>query len=453
MRPTLSHMASHLLVTFVLFFPASAHSYELLEDYHWVYFYGCNEDVRWTRDPVFMIRQEFLPPVGRQAALPAVRDVIQSVADVDGSWISPQLGVDERGGLLPHIWDGQNDIYYLPRIEILRDFIPPDLKGLALVLAHTGECKIIGADLLVTVSPFWEYDGPRERGETYHDAGVCAGGQADGEGCGAAPESADFFRTVLLHELLHGMGLAHNSEQYSYLNYGRFPWSSNPLATQIEPLPDDRLALRDVYSGPGAERDVAVLSTWLDHDDVFDDGGPGAARQKLLCRPSAGANIDPDPFAEECGISVDDDPVCPGDRVFLRYALANYGTADERVREELWFRGSSFVVPVRSLDSYASDLVASTSELRERSFTVPALPTHSPFGGSYWLEIRAVTEGAPAEESLANNEMPQGRVRIASALECGRTLDVDWPPVPPQPWDFEVHDCDDPMAAGIPICP
>lgn len=418
--------------------PSVARAYELLEDYGT--FGECDEGVRFERSPTFVAHHAY---VARHDAAPAMRDVFASIGDVAGSWVDVRLEIGDAAAPRPFLRDGTNDV-----LEGNGFLAIGGITAFAMNLVNIETCELIEADIQIIPFP-WVYEGPRESGDLYYDTGPWSGSLP------ADPLPHLFFRPVFLHEALHTLGFAHNPRKYSFMNYGSYPWSSDALPNQIKPLPDDRSGLRAVYASEGSERDVAVLNTWVDQEAVV-GRNPGAAIQKLLCAISDGDEFSDSPFAAYCSqweyLSLHDPLLCPGDVVVARYAIANYGTRPETVREELWLRRdpiAPFAAVSRSATVHVEQIPASTSVLRERRFVVPPVRFG---GGTRQLEVRLQNvDGAHVESSAANNSIPlRGALRLGDFWHCARPR-TDEPP--PMPEDFDVHDCDDPMAAGVPLCP
>jgi hypothetical protein len=195
-----------------------------------------------------------------------------------------------------------------------------------------------------------------------------------------------YFRQTYLHELLHAFGLDHADNTYSFLNYGDRPWANRSADEQIMPLPDEIRWLRKQYPAPTRRADAAVLNTWFDRSDV---GSEGAAEGRLLCQPGRGA-FDADPFATRCGDQrADASVVCDGDKLRVRFALANYSTATLNAVVQLYFSYDltldlNYDRP--SGDWYVVSPPAAHSGLFSYTFTVPEIVAVP--GTPYWPMIR-----------------------------------------------------------------
>jgi hypothetical protein len=132
----------------------------------------------------------------------------------------------------------------------------------------------------------------------------------------------------MLHELLHSFGLGHSNDTYSFMNYSAFPWAGGGVAETdaIRPLPDDAEALRDQYGDTSDRYEVALLTTWVSKDPVYDMSG--SAFLGSLCVPSLGDTA-ADPLAFFCGTGgpkSGSTVVCAGDKLHTQVAFANYST-------------------------------------------------------------------------------------------------------------------------------
>lgn len=172
-----------------------------------------------------------------------------------------------------------------------------------------------------------------------------------------------FFRGAYLHELLHAFGLGHTSNSYSFLNYGIMPWANREEDEAIRPLPDDVEGIRALYPGNGVRREVALLNTWYDHEDISDTG---AAYQKQLCAPAKGDSWQ-DRFFVLCGTSTS---VFPGDFIRTQVAVANYGTNEVSIVHSLYFSTDEFWDPSISLFNKAVSLPKTLATTFYSGFTI-----------------------------------------------------------------------------------
>ena len=166
----------------------------------------------------------------------------------------------------------------------------------------------------------WQYGLPEDGGQEYYDSLM------DDD------SSKRYFRLVVLHELMHTFGLAHNDTDYSMMNYGHRPWFD---ANTIRPLPDDVEGLRALYPQPNVgSSEVAVFNSWW----TLDGAESGAAQQEPYCDPSLG-DVFTTMFSAKCGTAGDDagsTQVCSGSILRSRYTVANYSTEEADVTARLW---------------------------------------------------------------------------------------------------------------------
>jgi hypothetical protein len=275
--------------------------------------------------------------------------------------------------------NGDNDVLFSDLSTVFTD-----IGAITFTWVFNG-CRIVEADIIFFEPPGgWRFFEPEAYGVPYwNDSDL----------------SEAWMQTTYLHEMMHALGFGHTSDTYSQLNYGTLPWTRhverNPFATvdpfppHPEPLPDDRLALRDVYPESGDEFDLAVSNTWFSGEP--EDVVANAAEQFRLCLPSVApfdlANpsqrVEIDPLdraiigvpAETC--TVYSGPVCPGDVVGVAYVVSNNGVAPEWVEHELWFSlddeldaGDAVSLDVFSVSG--SDTLEESSRLYTRYVEVPA---------------------------------------------------------------------------------
>lgn len=148
-----------------------------------------------------------------------------------------------------------------------------------------------------------------------------------------------YFRQIYLHELLHAFGLAHVNDSFSRLTRGDHAWLNRPAGTKMMPLPDDIAGIRYLYPAVGQRTEIGVLNTW------FRPGSENIATDEVvatvttLCAPSTGTKWY-DTFSATCsrdGDYLGGTEVCPGDRIFTRVSVANFGTRSLDVRMRLFF--------------------------------------------------------------------------------------------------------------------
>lgn len=289
--------------------------------------------------------------------------------------------------------DGENDIG-------LADLSGTGAGGMGPTIVDTSTCTIVEANVLLSQSTTWRWFVPSTYGEQYYNENSVSGGQR-------------YAREVVLHELGHNLSLAHSNDSYDYMNSGSSssharPWSNRADEKRIEPLPDMRRALQALYGDGAAEKDVAALVTWFD-----DSTGANPAPQRLLCKPSKGVAFSPGFFDNTCGVNAVGQPgstsVCPGDTLYTRFAVPNYGTTDMDIDIELWFSTDEQLDRISGADKQSPTVLATTtgarsSSRRGRTFEVPGalLP------GTDYYPVIFMNTGSEytAEESQDNNWIP-----------------------------------------------
>jgi hypothetical protein len=263
-------------------------------------------------------------------------------------------------------------------------------------------CEILETDIAMDDDTVTWYV-PSYYGIAYYDAAA------------RAMPGLSFGRGPLLHEIFQGMGLRHNSTTYSFMNAGVFPWANRSTEDHmVDPLPEDREFLRDIYPGTAVETDVGVLTTW------FDSGG-----DDLLCKPSTGTGFSPSIFDATCGVDATGAPgatdVCPGDQLYVRYALVNYGNTDVSLDEELWFSQDDVLNRSSGLDIASSKVVAAhvapanRSSRWGRQYKVPSgLAWDTDYYPIIWLDTAGITE-----RSTQNNWIPlRAPVHVKPQASC-----------------------------------
>jgi hypothetical protein len=210
----------------------------------------------------------------------------------------------------------------------------------------------------------WNFGTPADMGEDFHSAGY-----TDATG-------AIYFRPVFLHELLHAFGLSHSDDTYSFTNYGQRPWAGGGRdeSEAIRPLPDDLRGLRHMYPSSSVQSEIALLNTWF----VQASSAGEAANQFGLCAPSLGDGFSASPITTTCGyggLDSGETEVCAGDRLYTRYAFANYSTeAADDINLRLYFSTDEVF---DSTDTFSPTLREATveaahSNLLARSWQVPS---------------------------------------------------------------------------------
>ena len=284
--------------------------------------------------------------------------------------------------------------------------------GYTETLEDPATCEIPEADVYIERAQTTWYM-PAHYLEPYYDATLTVLSGAT---------SVYFARPAVMHELLHSFGLNHTSTSYSFLNYNYWPWANRDDDNlMVDPLPDDREALRHFYPGTATETDLGVTTTWFDSASI----SKGAAIAKRLCKPSTGVDYSPSKFDATCGVDASgasgSTEVCPGDTLYVRYALVNYGTTDVTVDEELWFSqndnlnrtaGADIVSPTQVTAHVAS---ANSSYRWGRKYQVPSgLAWDADYYPILWLDTAGL-----AERSSQNNWIPlRATVHVKAQTSC-----------------------------------
>lgn len=352
----------------------------------------------------------------------AVTDITDRINAVGGVWFDFNKSSTLIGSA--YTWIGSDT-----NLNGLNEVGFADLSGLSAsgnllgkgpTLVDAISCMIITADVYLDSTDSWDFgvpfDGDNDRGrcdteECYFDVSGMT-----------APDGDFYLRPILLHELGHNLGLAHEDSDYSFMNTGARPWTNRADHKRVEYLPDDREALRFLYPGTATERDVAVTVTW-----PSTNVSSGRAEDKLLCKPSKGDDYSSDIFSETCGVNADGSDgsldVCPGDRLYVRYTLANYSNVDLEVTEELWFSKNTWLNRTAGVDLQSptqkspKTVNANRSHRMGRKYDVP---DDVQFGREYY-PILFADSGADFEdeESQQNNWIPlRTRIRVKDMIEC-----------------------------------
>lgn len=348
---------------------------------------ACPNGIRWAADASLEV-STFGVPVAEVANLvTSVDDIRTRINRVNGQWFDYTGSVVGTAGA-QSLGNGDNEVA-MPSIDGKYSIL-----AVALTDVNLATCTIIEADVRVDLDDDWLYGVPANHGQDYFNASKSIGGEY-------------YIRPVLLHELLHTVGFAHSDHSYSFMNYGNKAWENRLDPMMASPLPDDREGLRSLYPDTSTEKDIATLVTWYDPTVVTN----GAATQALLCKPSTGTAYSPSVFDSTCGITAvganGSTSVCPGDTVYFRYALANFGTIALTTTEEAWLSSDAVLNPVADIlaRTYTAQIIGAQSSKRMgRTLTVP---TGVILGASYYLIVEADTGvDMSTEESAQNNWIP-----------------------------------------------
>jgi hypothetical protein len=360
---------------------------------------ACPQGFTFAADADLDVNVSTAPDGIAQYLIGAVAIVSERIGQVGGqnfdydsvSVVSDTLAVGDN--------DGRNDVG-LADLSARIGAIGPTIVDLA-------TCETIEANVLINEDSAWEYFDPGDHGDDYYNANSVSGGER-------------YLLPVLMHELGHNLSLAHSADSYTYMNKGSTPtdgraWSNRRDDKRVEPLPDERRALRDLYGNGATETDVATLVTWFD-----DTTGASKAPQKLLCNPSAGVDFSPGLFDASCGVdavgSAGSRNVCIGQDVYTRVALPNYGTASMQIDVQLWFSENDNLNRTAGADIMSptiKTLQISAGSSAQRGFTFE-LPSGLTSGVEYF-PIIFVDSGASfnSEESQQNNWIPLRRTITA----------------------------------------
>lgn len=176
---------------------------------------------------------------------------------------------------------------------------------------------------------------------------------------------------------------------------------------QVEPTPDERQALRTLYSQSSMEKDWAVMNLWNNTD-------PEIKAMDNLCKPSRGLFWRTDYFDDYCSIYATTTGLCPGDELKTRFAIMNYGHYEEELTLELWFStNDNWSTSDKNSPSIRTATVSpATSLLAKKEFTLPSTLS---LNTTYYTIIRVVP--VAGEESTQNNWIPL-RGTIITASSC-----------------------------------
>jgi len=391
----------------------SAHAYERLTRT------GCADGIAWASDPTFYFNADGVPATEEADYRHATEVIMERVNFVGGTWFDFRA----LGTLLTSedmVENGYNEVG-MTELDHSDDSWT---LGWGPSWVNTRTCKIVEADMHLTnwdgIS--WAFGVPADEGVNYWEANDSVG-------------MTYFARPIILHELGHTFGLAHSDTSYSYMNYNVLPWSNRADDKRVEPLADDRKALREIYPGTAEESDIAVYTTWYDPENTSN----GAARAFSLCAPSKGTSWSSSIFDSTCGVAVDGGDgateVCPGDTLRVRYVVSNLGTNTLEVEAQLWLSENTTLNRDVEVDKQSPSVRSFTaapqsSYRRGNTFEVPTGVT---FDTDYHVYVFLDTGADYAdEESQQNNAIPMvGQIRIKPYLDCVELARADVPALLP----------------------
>ncbi|MCZ7583736.1 MAG: hypothetical protein M5R36_10595 [Deltaproteobacteria bacterium] len=348
---------------------------------------GCVNGVRWPDDPSFEINvSEY--DYDTPAKIVSVTEPMERIGAVNGAWIDPTWTT----GTSSSLGNGDSEIW-------LSQSLPEGVLGETSLVSVSGQpyCQLFVVDIRMDAYTDWVWGTP----STYYDPVVSDDG---GE---------RYIRVIHMHELLHAMGLDHERDAFSNLLYWSTPshalFTNRSSDKMVEPTPDDREGLRYLYPTETAERDMAVANLWVDPERY-----PG--EQRKFCRPAKGFSWDTDIFASYCpsGI-ISTTNLCPGDTIYARFNVMNYGTSSENAHVEAWFSTNETwsQSDYESPSEYDVGVPAQTSIHISKRFQVPY---GIPLNTTFHMIARSRPLLNPTEESTQNNWIPlRGTLRTKAS--------------------------------------
>ncbi len=266
-----------------------------------------------------------------------------------------------------------------------------------------GNCSYLQTHLYLRKSDTWNFEVP---------ADLAVDGKSSG--------GAYFFRSILLHEMGHALGLSHPETGYAVMDHGTKVWTRGKDDTlAVELLPDDLAGLRALYGNGGArEFDISVTNTWYLPETEYPDE-PAAHQIKMCTVSSRGDDYFTPTGTKEtgfCGINFDkgskyptvSNRVCPGKDLQIRYALNNRSDQTVITEEQIWLsqdddlevNGAAMDIELTQTRSWT--LVPGSASIG-RHYTVDA----STPDGEYRVYVRVVPYDAATGASLWPNDTNQ----------------------------------------------
>jgi len=268
-----------------------------------------------------------------------------------------------------------------------------------------GRCTYLQTHLFVNKKYTWNF-------------GVPADLTVDGKYSGGAY----FFRSILLHEMGHALGLNHPETGYAVMDHGTKVWTRGKDDTlRVELLPDDIAGLRALYGNGGPrEFDISVTNTWYLPATEYPDDNANAAHQINICTVSSRGDDYFDPTGTEetgfCGVNFAtgskyppvSNRVCPGKDLQIRYALNNRSDQTVTTEEQVWLsldddlevNGAAMDIKLTQTRSWT--LVPGSAKIG-RHYTVDA----GTADGEYRVYVRVVPFDATTGASLWSNDTDQ----------------------------------------------
>ncbi|HET8935883.1 MAG TPA: hypothetical protein VFN67_20690 [Polyangiales bacterium] len=269
---------------------------------------------------------------------------------------------------------------------------------------NSANCRILEAHIAIKNPDIfsWRFTEPSYAGEPWYMAGLTS---PDGR----------YFRIAYVHELLHAFGLAHSADGFAMLNYGDRTWANRPEPERIKPLPDDIEGLRELYPGGSTRTEVGLFNSWYDPTQLSSGAYP-AASQAFLCAPSGGTGW-AGRFASLCATA----PVtqlCPGDTLYTRVAVANYGTDDVDVAMTMWLSQDDVLNTSADLAAPETRSFALGAQSSSQQGRVYSLPASAAFATEYTVIVKAVATEQTAAGSSSDWVPLRGKIRTLPRSSC-----------------------------------
>lgn len=372
--------------------PTDANAYEFFTG-------GACSKLKWASDPLFELSTISFPG---QLSRSAIHDPGNTIENIGGHWLD--FGWTTFNGNAA-FKNGDNEVY----AASFAQWDMENFAGWARVRKNYVTCKITEADIVLDSDDLWYRGVPEDYGFNYWESPywLTINGQ-----------SRKSMRQVALHELLHAAGLKHEDNTWAIMNYGDYPWTNRQPEHQMAPLPDDRRGLRVLYPNNVTENDVAIVNHYVNYDSVSSNGVP---RQRRLCRGSGGNEFSDSMFDSYCGKPVKFF-VCPGDRIYTRFSIANYSTSSTTVQQRLYFSSDTNLqtfIDTKSDTVWSKSLGAGRHHREGHSFEVPA----DLFTGNVYNLIMHLESDLPNEYE-GNNWIPL-RGQIVTAANCNPAFHND----------------------------
>lgn len=351
---------------------------------------GCTK-VRWEFNPTFRLNTLSFNTVAKRESM---YDPAAAIGQVGDQYFS--IGFNLYSGSVS-LGNGHHDLFAAP----LANWNLQNFGGLTRIKYRWPTCYFKEIDVVFDSDDLWAVGVPADYGLDYWTTGYLEG-----------PNGSKFLRMTSLHEFLHVAGLEHETNSWAIMNYGNYPWRNTERRYQMSPLPDDRRGLRRIYMANGSEQNVAILTTYINPNDVSVNGVP---RGNELCRASGGDGFSAGIFDPSCGVPKKL-TACPGDLIYARFAIANDSTVGVTVDKHLYFSTD----PILSWNDTMSYSTSSRSldagkDFRDwATFTVP----QGVFPGQSYYLIAALESDLPMDESSTDNWIPTNRELIKISNNC-----------------------------------